>query len=96
MASSGKFETIVDIFKHSIPAFPTRPLFGVKKAGTWQWTTYAEFGKAVDRARRGLAELGVGKADKIDWVEITWPQPSGKVRRIENPPLNRYIAVSEA
>jgi hypothetical protein len=40
--------------------------------------------------------LGVGKADKIDWVEITWPQPSGKVRRIENPPLNRYIAVSEA
>ena len=65
MASSGKFETIVDIFKHSIPAFPTRPLFGVKKAGTWQWTTYAEFGKAVDRARRGLAELGVGKADKV-------------------------------
>ena len=54
MASSGQFDTIVDIYKHSIPAFPTRPLFGVKKAGVWQWTTYAEFGKAVDRARRGL------------------------------------------
>jgi len=65
MASSGQFDTIVDIYKHSIPAFPTRPLFGVKKAGVWQWTTYAEFGKAVDRARRGLGELGVGKGDKV-------------------------------
>jgi long-chain acyl-CoA synthetase len=65
MASSGQFDTIVDIFKHSIPAFPTRPLFGVKKNGAWSWTTYAEFGAAVDRARRGLGELGVGKADKV-------------------------------
>jgi long-chain acyl-CoA synthetase len=65
MASSGQFDTIVDIFKYSIPAFPTRPLFGVKKSGTWHWTTYAEFGAAVDRARRGLGELGVGKGDKV-------------------------------
>ena len=40
--------------------------------------------------------LGAGKAEKIDWVEITWPKPSGKVQRLENPPLNRYIEVSEA
>jgi long-chain acyl-CoA synthetase len=65
MASSGQFDTIVDIYKHSIPAYPTRPLFGVKKAGAWTWTTYAEFGKAVDRARRGLGELGIGKGDKV-------------------------------
>jgi hypothetical protein len=39
--------------------------------------------------------LGIGKAEKLDWVEITWPQPSGKVQRIENPPLNRYMKVSE-
>jgi long-chain acyl-CoA synthetase len=65
MASSGQFDTIVDIFKHSIPAFPTRPLFGVKKHGAWKWTTYAEFGAAVDRARRGLGEHGVGKGDRV-------------------------------
>jgi enediyne biosynthesis protein E4 len=40
--------------------------------------------------------LGVGNAAKIEWVEITWPKPSGKVQRIENPPLNRYLAVREA
>jgi hypothetical protein len=40
--------------------------------------------------------LGVGKAEKIDWVEVTWPKPSGKVQRIENPPVGRYIVVKEA
>jgi hypothetical protein len=40
--------------------------------------------------------LGVGNAAKIDWVEITWPKPSGKIQRIENPPLNRYLTVREA
>ncbi len=40
--------------------------------------------------------LGIGKAEKLDWVEITWPQPSGKVQRIENPPLDRYMTVKEA
>jgi hypothetical protein len=39
--------------------------------------------------------LGVGNAAKIEWVEITWPKPSGKVQRIENPPLNRYLTVRE-
>jgi hypothetical protein len=39
--------------------------------------------------------LGVGKAAKIDWVEITWPKPSGKVQRIENPPMNQYLTVRE-
>jgi hypothetical protein len=40
--------------------------------------------------------LGCGTAAKIDWVEITWPKPSGKVQRIENPQMNRYLAVKEA
>ena len=39
--------------------------------------------------------LGIGKAEKIDWVEIGWPKPSGKVQRIENPPLDSYIEVKE-
>ena len=39
--------------------------------------------------------LGVGSAAKIDWVEITWPKPSGKVQRINNPPLGRYLLVRE-
>jgi enediyne biosynthesis protein E4 len=37
--------------------------------------------------------LGVGKAAKIDSVEIKWP--SGQVDKLTNAPLNRYIKVVE-
>jgi hypothetical protein len=40
--------------------------------------------------------LGTGAVAKIDRVEITWPKPSGKVQRIENPVMNRYMTVKEA
>jgi hypothetical protein len=40
--------------------------------------------------------LGVGKAAKIDWVEIMWPKPSTKVQRLVNPPLDRYMVVKES
>ena len=40
--------------------------------------------------------LGIGKAEKIDWIEINWPKPSGKVQRIDNPALDRYLTVREA
>ena len=39
--------------------------------------------------------LGVGTAAKIDWVEIAWPQPSGRVERLTNVPLDRYVRVVE-
>ena len=39
--------------------------------------------------------LGAGNSPKIDWVEITWPKPSGKVQRLDHPPIDRYIAVRE-
>ena len=37
--------------------------------------------------------LGVGPATKIDSVEIRWP--SGKVDRLTNPALNKYVKVTE-
>jgi hypothetical protein len=39
--------------------------------------------------------LGVGTATKIDWVEIKWPQPSGRVERITNVPIDRYVRIVE-
>ena len=39
--------------------------------------------------------LGAGKAEKIDWIEITWPKPSGKVQRVENPAMNSYLELKE-
>ena len=39
--------------------------------------------------------LGIGKAEKIDEVEIHWPAPSKRVDKIPNPPINRYIHIVE-
>jgi enediyne biosynthesis protein E4 len=37
--------------------------------------------------------LGVGPAAKIDSIEIRWP--SGKIDKLVNPPLNKYVKVVE-
>jgi enediyne biosynthesis protein E4 len=39
--------------------------------------------------------LGTGKNTKIDWLEIQWPQPSGKVERLTDLPIDRYITIVE-
>jgi hypothetical protein len=39
--------------------------------------------------------LGVGKAARIDWLEIKWPAPSGRVERFTNLPIDRYVTVIE-
>jgi hypothetical protein len=39
--------------------------------------------------------LGLGPRTKIDWIEITWPRPSGAVQRFVNPPVDRYITITE-
>lgn len=39
--------------------------------------------------------LGIGKATRVDWVEIHWPRPSSAVDRITDLPLNRYVGVVE-
>jgi hypothetical protein len=39
--------------------------------------------------------LGIGKRTKFDWFQIQWPQPSGKVERITDLPVDRYITIVE-
>jgi enediyne biosynthesis protein E4 len=39
--------------------------------------------------------LGLGTATKVDWIEIKWPQPSGRVERFTDVPIDRYITVVE-
>jgi len=39
--------------------------------------------------------LGIGSAAKVDWVEIRWPQPSGRVERFTDLPVGRYITITE-
>jgi hypothetical protein len=39
--------------------------------------------------------LGIGAATKVDWIEIRWPLPSGKVERLTDVPIDRYLTVVE-
>ncbi len=40
--------------------------------------------------------LGLGRAPRVDWVEIRWPKPSTRVDRLVTVPINRYLKVVEA
>ncbi|HKO12184.1 MAG TPA: CRTAC1 family protein [Acidobacteriaceae bacterium] len=39
--------------------------------------------------------LGIGERTKIDWLEVTWPQPGGKAERYTELPTDRYITIVE-
>jgi enediyne biosynthesis protein E4 len=39
--------------------------------------------------------LGLGAATSIDWLEIKWPAPSGKVERFTNLPIDKYVTIAE-
>jgi enediyne biosynthesis protein E4 len=39
--------------------------------------------------------LGLGQHAKIDWLEIKWPNPSGRIERFTGLPIDRYITIVE-
>jgi hypothetical protein len=39
--------------------------------------------------------LGLGPASTLDWIEIKWPPPSGRVERLTNVPIDRYVTIVE-
>jgi len=39
--------------------------------------------------------LGIGKRPKIDWLEVKWPLPSGRVERFNDLPIDRYVTIVE-
>jgi hypothetical protein len=39
--------------------------------------------------------LGIGNRTKIDFVEIKWPLPSGRVERFTNLPIDQYTTLAE-
>jgi hypothetical protein len=39
--------------------------------------------------------LGIGTASSLDWLEITWPLPSGKTERFTRLPVDRYVTIVE-
>ncbi len=39
--------------------------------------------------------IGIGAASKLDYLEIRWPAPSGRVERFTDLPIDRYITIEE-
>ena len=39
--------------------------------------------------------LGLGKREKIDWLEVKWPMPGGTTERFTNVPVDRYVTIVE-
>jgi hypothetical protein len=39
--------------------------------------------------------LGLGTATTIDFIEMKWPQPSGRVETFKNVPIDRYVTIVE-
>jgi hypothetical protein len=39
--------------------------------------------------------LGLGRAGRLDWVEIRWAAPSKRVDRLERLPVDQYVTVEE-
>ena len=33
--------------------------------------------------------------DEVDWIEIKWPAPSGRVERLTDVPIDRYVTIVE-
>ena len=60
-----RFGTLLDIFEQARATHGDRPLFGTKRSGGWSWVSHVEFADAVDRARGGLARLGVAAGDRV-------------------------------
>jgi len=39
--------------------------------------------------------IGLGAETRLDWLEITWPQPSRRVERFRDLPIDRYVRIVE-
>jgi enediyne biosynthesis protein E4 len=39
--------------------------------------------------------LGLGGATRVDWLEVKWPRPSGRVERFSDLPVDRYVTLVE-
>jgi long-chain acyl-CoA synthetase len=58
-------DNLVELLGQSIRRYAHRPLYGTKREGSWQWTTYMEFEEQVRAFRAVLADQGIGAGDRV-------------------------------
>lgn len=65
------------------------------RSGDFQRARTIVGGGSYASSRDPRVVLGLGQRTKLDWLEIRWPQPSGKVERFSTLPVDRYITIVE-
>ena len=63
--ANGSHKNLVEMLENSRQLYGDRPLYGTKRDGIYEWTTYEQFSEKVDALRGGLASLGVSSGDKV-------------------------------
>ena len=64
MANSSH-KNLIEMLESSRQLYGDRPLYGTKRDGFYEWTTYEQFSEKVDALRAGLSSLGVSSGDKV-------------------------------
>ena len=59
------YKNLIEMLDNSRKLYADRPLYGTKRDGIYEWTTYEQFAEKVDDLRGGLASLGVSSGDKV-------------------------------
>ena len=63
---AARVTTLNDLITTAVVTYGENPLFGTRAGdGDWDWMTYAAFGESIEKARGGLASLGVGAGDRV-------------------------------
>jgi enediyne biosynthesis protein E4 len=65
------------------------------RSGDFQRHQYKVGGGSYLSSHDPRMVLGLGKREKIDWLEVQWPQPGGKTDRFTGLPIDRYITIVE-
>lgn len=65
------------------------------KAGSLTRSVYKAGGGSYLSSHDPRVVLGLGQNTKVDWVDITWLNPSGKIERFLNLPIDRYVTIVE-
>ncbi len=78
--------------KANIDAIGARVTYG---AGSWRRSRTIVGGGSYASYHDPRLVLGLGARSVIDFVEVTWPQPSGKTQVFTKLPIDRYITIAE-
>jgi long-chain acyl-CoA synthetase len=64
-AYTPRFSNVVELFQQAVERFAERRAFGTQRGREWHFITYAELDQLVAHTRAALAQLGVGRGDRV-------------------------------